>query len=160
MSPNTDGIAQIQKMEDLEALFANDVFADIHLNPSAISLDVSETSLAHQAVRDDASGHPHFDLLRLKVRRTGCTMFLHKLRRIRRPAKLVGVRVQTRRTKLFQLLQPLLKLVPWLEFQVLALVSIGLSRKALSIAAPELGLQQNCWFYFGTLVYSSGLQGK
>jgi hypothetical protein len=140
-------------VENLEALVSNYVLADINLDPRAIALEVRKSCFPHQAVRNYPSGDTYLHFLCFEFRRHCRAILFHKVCSSRRPAKFVRVRVQARRSKLFQFLQPLFELVPRLKFQVGFLISSELSGSPSEYSGHAAPLATNLWFYFGTLLY-------
>ncbi len=59
VSAHADVVADIEQLEQLEALFADRVLLDVELQPLALLLQVDEGGLAHGANGDQAAGHPH-----------------------------------------------------------------------------------------------------
>src|SRR5579871_965793 len=105
-------------MEDLKAFISNNILAYIDLDPSTTSLNMCKSGLAHQPVGDDSARHTDIQLFCLKLSCGRILVLFHKLGSGCRPAELVGIRVLPRFPNLFKLLQPLLKLVLWLKFQI------------------------------------------
>ncbi len=56
MATHPYGIAQVQQMKQLEALFSYYIFFHIDLDTVATALKMGETGLAHQAKGDDTPG--------------------------------------------------------------------------------------------------------
>src|SRR5579859_1019707 len=120
-------ISQIEQVKDLETLVSDHILANINLYPLSVALQVRESCLSHQPVRHNTPGDAHVHLLCLEIRSRSRTVLFHKVCGSCRPAKFMRIWVQPRRAELFQLLQPLFKLVPRLKFQVGVLCSAELS---------------------------------
>jgi len=117
VAAHTDVIAKIQQMEQLEAFFAYHVFSHVNLYLLTCALQVSETSLAHQPVRNDAPRNPSFDPVGLKVGCGRVTKLGEEVGRGVGPTERARKGFVAKRLNLFEFLLPLQKLVLGLEMQ-------------------------------------------
>ena len=118
MPANSDRIAQIEQMKQLESLVAQHIFTRINLHALARALQMRETRLAHQSIADDAPRYAHFALVGLEFRRRCGAEYFSTI--------VAGVSVQRnsrgngsipKRSNLLEFFLALLKLVARLEFQ-------------------------------------------
>src|SRR5438876_11232625 len=104
-------------MEQLKTPIADGVLPDVNLYALAGTLQMRESCLAHQPVRNNASRDTHFSLVSLQIRRGRVLILVSQHGRRICPPKFARKRVQAQRLDLLQLLLTLFKLVARLKLQ-------------------------------------------
>src|SRR5580704_960165 len=117
MPANTDVIAQIEQVKQLESLVTENIFARVNLHTLPRALQMRKARFSHQAIADEAAGNANFALFGLKVRRRCGRIFLNDARRRLRRAKFARKRINSQCSDLLEFFLALLKLVAWLKFQ-------------------------------------------
>ena len=67
MAGNADDVAQVEKLEELESLFAHHVQLDVNLQPRALARDMRERGFSMRPKSDDASRRSHVNVLSGKL---------------------------------------------------------------------------------------------
>ncbi len=117
MPGDSDEVPHVQQLKQLKRLFSDHVELDVDLDALACSLKVRKTGFAMQAQRNDASGDPRLDPLRLQLFFCLFSVPLHEPGWRRGPMKLMWVGVVAKGANLFEFFLTLLELVERLKFQ-------------------------------------------
>src|SRR4051794_33200751 len=116
MAPDTDGVAKVQKLKELEATLGNNIFLYVDLDALPRSLQVRETRFTHQPQGNDAPGDANF-VLWIEFGARSFPIFFDQRRRRIAPSKFPWISVESEPLNLLELLTSLLKLVMRLELQ-------------------------------------------
>src|SRR5256885_8648081 len=101
MARDANRISQIEQVKDLENLVSDDILTNINLYPLSVALQVRESCLSHQPVRDDSACNSHINFLRFELRGGGLAILVYKVRGGFRTAGFIRVRGSPRRPALF-----------------------------------------------------------
>jgi hypothetical protein len=117
VAAQTDDVAQVEQLKELELLGAHYVELHVKLQARAITRDVSEGSFSVGSQRDDAARDADFNLFRLEFVGSALAEFPGHLARGMRPVESVRIGSVSQRFDFDELFAALLKLVERLEFQ-------------------------------------------
>ena len=106
ISADSDVVAEIEQLVQLESFFADRVFLDVDLQPLPVLLQVGEPGLAHQPDGHDAPGDAHVDARILQLLGSLLRVLRQNLRNGVSEFVLAGIDLLSQSFNLFQLLPP------------------------------------------------------
>jgi len=93
MPANSDVVAQVKQVKQLESLVTENIFPCVNLNALPLALQMREARFSHQPIADDAARNANFTLLGVKLRRRRRRVFFDDRRRRLGPTKLARKRI-------------------------------------------------------------------